>query len=230
MQRPMGSTDALLDRPTVTDWLRTMLQREFDQTLSAQGFTRSAKATAYVRGVPSGTQRLDFTLLMRPNWAKDAVVLSLHTSLLMPEVAARAGELLDQPRDSPRSTRNLVERELLETLVRRPPPMTFRSPMELDRYPGWIDRYLRERILPYFEARRTVREFADLRRRYFVEHAGSSGPWTEGPVVSAAAMLLLGDRDTAIEILETAYPLHSSQRTRYEKVINAVRSHSGRLS
>jgi hypothetical protein len=72
-----GCADALLDRATATQWTRNMLQREFDESLSAQGFTRSAKATAYVRAVPSGTQRLDFTLLMRPNWAKDAVVLSL---------------------------------------------------------------------------------------------------------------------------------------------------------
>jgi hypothetical protein len=154
-------------------------------------------------GPSLAAQRLDFTLLMRPNWAKDAVVLSLHTSLLMPEVAARAEDLLGKPRDSPRNMRDLVERGLLETLVRNPPPMTFRSPAELDRYPAWIHRYVRERVLPYFDARRTVSDFAKLRQTYFLEHAGSSGPWTDGPVFSAAAMLSLGERDAALEILET---------------------------
>lgn len=204
MEDSTQGADAPLDRATAAAWTRTWLEQSFDGLLSAEGFTRSAKAIGYVRTVPAGKQRIDFFLTMRPKWAKDSVVLSLNAVLLMPEVATTAENVLGKATLGSRKWRGLVDNQLLETLVRNPSPMTFREPADLDRYVPSMEGHLRERVLPYLDARRTVRGFAEC--------GGFRGG---SPIYGAAAFLVLGERDRAREFMEAAYPPNSPYRANH---------------
>ncbi|WIM88096.1 hypothetical protein PT015_00760 [Candidatus Mycobacterium wuenschmannii] len=177
-----------------------MLRANLDEALAAEGFKRPAKGVAYIRAVDSGKQRIEFYLMLRPNWAKDSIVLSLHTSLQMPEVAETARSIRAEAELSG-PLPDLVDRQLLATLVRNPPPMTFRAPADLDRYVPWLEGYLRERVLPYLDARRTVRGFAE------------GGGFRGGrETYGVAAFLVLGERDRARAYLEAACPSDSPYR------------------
>lgn len=212
---PPDGGGGLLDRATATAWVQAMLQQGFDDMLLAEGFTRSAKAIGYARKVVAGKQRIDFFLTMHPNWAKDAVVLSLHTSLLMPDVAAMARTLLGETRGRGRPTA-LVDRQPLEGLVSRPRPMPFWARDDLDRYVPWITGYLRERVIPYLDARRTVEGFAE-----------NGGFWGGSPVYGAAAFLVLGQRDRAREFMEAAEPPDSPYRANYASAYAALADGTG---
>lgn len=213
-------TGELIDRAIAKEWIRGMLAQHFDELLAAEGFSRPPKGIAYIRKLAEGKQRLEFDFLVRPRYAKDSFQLGLYTSVLFPAVAAKAAELYGRP-PYPGPPRDLVERELLGTLVRNPPMMKFRSPADLDRYARWIQAYLDERVLPYLRARRTVRDFAEYNAQRILRYEGIA---TRGrtPVVIAAALLVLGEPGRAGEILEAAYPKDSPERPQYEYVFDAI--------
>lgn len=213
-------TGELIDRATAKGWVAGMLEQHFDGLLTVRGFSRPAKGIAYTRKLTEGKQRLDFDLLVRPRYAKDSFQLGLYTSILLPTVAAKAAELYGEP-PYPGPSSDLVERELLPTLVRNPPMMKFRSPADLDRYARWVTTYLDERVLPYLEARRTVRDFAEFNAQRILTYEGLA---TRGrtAVIVAAAFVVLGEPGRARQILEAAYPHDSPERPLYEHVFEAV--------
>lgn len=213
-------TGELIDRATATAWVRGMLEQHFDELFAAAGFARSARGIAYTRKLMEGKQRLDFDFLVRPRYAKDSFQLGLFTTLSLPAVGAKAAELLGEP--FVRTKPDLVERELLDTLVRNPPLMLFRTPTDLNRYARWIATYLDERVMPYLEARRTVRDFAEPKAALIMKLGGNDGQWGPEPVLIAAAFLVLGETGRAKELLEVASPPDSPSRPRYEHVFAAV--------
>ncbi|WP_326943785.1 hypothetical protein OG439_27980 [Amycolatopsis sp. NBC_01307] len=216
----MTSDGGPLDRATAAAWTREVLAARLDEPLRAEGFTRPAKSIAYTRKIDGGKQRIDFDLVMRPRYARDAVQLTLFTSLLLPEVGAKAAELRGEP--FVRGKPDLVQRELLGTLVRNPPVLTFRTPAELAAHVPTIEGYLRTGVLPHLDARRTVRAFAEPKAEVITRLGGNDGQWGAEPVVVAAAFLVLGEPERAKELLATAYPPDSPSRPRYEHVLAAV--------
>ncbi|HYZ67387.1 MAG TPA: hypothetical protein VE666_06210 [Mycobacterium sp.] len=97
--------------------------------------------------------------------------------------------------------------------------MKFRSAADLDRYARWIMTYLDERVLPYFRARRTVRDFAEVNAQRILRYEGLA---TRGrtPVVIVAAFLVLGERDRAKEVFDAAHPPESAERRIYQHVFD----------
>lgn len=220
MKRLTVNETELIARATATAWLRGMMAARLDETLRAEGFTRPTKSIGYTRKIDEGKQRIDFDLIMRPRYAKDAVQLTLFTSLLLPEVGAKAAELRGEP--FVRRKHELVQRELLGTLVRNPPIMTFRTPAELDAHAPTIEGYLRTGVLPHLDARRTVRAFAEPKAALIDKFGGNDGQWGAEPVVVAAAFLVLGEPERAKQLLVTAYPPDSPSRPRYQHVLDTV--------
>ncbi|HYZ67388.1 MAG TPA: hypothetical protein VE666_06215 [Mycobacterium sp.] len=90
-------TGDLIDRATAKTWIIAMLEQHFDEMLAAEGFSRTSKEITYTRKLTEGKQRLEFDFLVRPRYAKDSFQLGLYTALLLPEVAAKAAELLGHP-------------------------------------------------------------------------------------------------------------------------------------
>ncbi|MEY9862016.1 hypothetical protein ABH935_007660 [Catenulispora sp. GAS73] len=203
------------DRATALAWTREMLSRHLDDLMQAEEFRRSPRSVSYLRSSGEGKQKVDFELIVRPQYAPASVQLSLSVSIAFKEVANIARKMLGE-RAKLIGSNDVIQRVVLDSIVRNPPILTFRSEEELDAHRVTARQYLKESVLPYLDARRTVRTLVEESTRALLNDVSSDGmPRGSWPVIVAAAQIFLGEHEEARRTLEHAYPHGSPERRIY---------------
>lgn len=99
LERSAAMPNSQMPASEIKQALRESLQQVCDKRFAERGFRRTEKGTLYVRRTMHAAQSFDFTLSIRPTYAKDAIAhLYPRVHLEMPALTEMALELVDGQR------------------------------------------------------------------------------------------------------------------------------------
>jgi hypothetical protein len=205
----------MIDRETATSALREVAASHVDAVLAPMGFTRTAKGQHYTRVVGDVKQSIRFELVMHPRHAKESAQLVIRAIVSHPEMAGVAVAMLGPHAVGFGGPGNLVHNAALDQITRNPSMLLYSSPAGLAARVPEIEAHLIRRVVPYLDARASVRDLIALMWAGLSASVGGSEPAGRWPVIVAAGHVVLGDRVAAAEVLEAAYPVGSAERDTY---------------
>ncbi|MGA5445726.1 hypothetical protein ACPCVO_03635 [Streptomyces umbrinus] len=211
------------DRAIALAWLRQALADELDDPMRSIGFKRTARGVSYSRHWGDGRQKVDIELIARPRYAPDAIQVSLSVSFVSAGIADVARGMLPEG-DEEVVRKDVVERSVLDQIMRNPPVLTFRDERELRDLVSHLKGWLKSSVIPYMDARSSVEEFARESNRSLMANSGDGFPRGPRPVVLAAVQKFLGYPDDALATLEFAYPPETQERVYYSGAFTVVSS------
>ncbi|MFF3884199.1 hypothetical protein [Streptomyces sp. NPDC001914] len=204
------------DRATALTWLRQALADQLDDLMKLSGFKRSARSVSYARPWDGGRQKVDFDLIVRPHYARDAVQVSLSVSFVSAAIAAVARAMLPADDAAVVVRKDVVDRSALDQIMRNPPILKFTNEPEARDAVKHLKSWVSSSVIPYLDARKSVEAFVLLKVRSLMNEASDRLPRGPRPVVLAASQKFLGRPEDALATLEFAYPPESQERTRYD--------------
>ncbi|MEV6196678.1 hypothetical protein AB0M19_30250 [Streptomyces sp. NPDC051920] len=217
-----GKEKEELSRATAVVWLRQSLADDVDELMKLEGFKRTARSVSYTRAWGDGKQKVDFELIVRPRYAADAIQVSMSASLISSEISEIARRMLPEGEDRA-VYGNVVQRRVLDQIARNPPVLAFRQENELRESLQELKRWLQVAVLPHLSARKSVRDFTLEGVRELQSRSSDDGlPRGARPVILAAAQKYLGLQEEALQTLEFAYPLTSSERDYYRRAFDVL--------
>ncbi|WP_405543729.1 hypothetical protein OG478_21100 [Streptomyces phaeochromogenes] len=214
------------DRATVLAWLRQALADELDDPMRVIGFKRRVRGVSYSRHWGDGRQKVDIELIVRPHYAPDAIQVSLSVSFVSAGIADVARRMLPEG-DEDVARKDVVERSVLDQVMRNPPVLAFRDECELRDLVSHLKGWLKSSVISYMDARNPVEEFAREGNRSLMVNSGDGFPRGPRPVVLAAVQKFLGYSDDALATLESAYPPEAQERAYYRGAFIAVNANYG---
>ncbi|MGI3199923.1 hypothetical protein ACRJ4W_17775 [Streptomyces sp. GLT-R25] len=194
------------DRATVLAWIRQALADELDDPMRVIGFKRRVRGVSYSRHWGDGRQKVDIELIARPHYAPDAIQVSLSVSFVSAGIADVARRMLPEG-DEDVVRKDVVERSVLDQVMRNPPVLAFRDECELRDLVSHLKDWLKSSVIPYMDARNPVEEFAregDLLINPVPAHSNSL---THRRLRSARTTAMRSLRLTRIMVSEPSNPM-----------------------
>jgi hypothetical protein len=205
----------MIDRETATSALREVAASRLDAVLAPAGFVRTAKGQHYTRAVGDVKQSIRFELVLHPRYAKESAQLIIRATVSHPEMARVAVAMLGPHAVGFGGPGGLVHNAALDQITRNPPMLLYSSAAALAALVPDIEAHLVRHVVPYLEARASVRDLTALMWSGLSASVGGSAPAGRWPIMVASGHLVVGDRDAAVAVLEAAYPVGSAERETY---------------
>jgi hypothetical protein len=209
------------ERADALAWLRETLVDEIDDPMKVAGFKRAARSVSFSRHWDEGRQKIAFELIVRPRYASDSIQISLSISFVHAGVSAVARRMLPEG-DEDVVRKNVIERSVLDQVMRNPPVLVFRNERELRDSVSTLKIFINCAVLPYADARSSVEGLVRENVRSLMRNTDDGFARGPRPVVLAAMQEFLGCSADALAILEFPYPPDGLERTYYSRAFREL--------